>query len=161
MSNTARMTSEKGIDIRKALEILSTRSAEPHSHPENGDGGCHHNAPKAAIQWGQRIDLEGDTEDSHKDTTDESIEAQREKLEGERAKRRVEIEEKLNSMSVKDLLGCVIQSQHQRVASYRTYNKCVPIDAFLIHSALCRLTKVFNFANPNIALTPMLLFYAS
>lgn len=111
---------EKGIDIRQALEILSLRSSEPHTHSptENGDrAGCHHSAPKEASQWGQQIDLGGE------DITDESVEARREKLEIERAKRRIEIEEKLNSMSVKDLIGCVINSQHQRVVSYRTYDR--------------------------------------
>ena len=111
---------KKGIDIRKALEILSVRSSESHTHLKNGDGECHHDAPTEAIEWGQRIDIGGG-----ETTADESIEITREKLEIERSMRRVAIEEKLNKMSVKDLLDCVMNAQCQRVAGYRTYDRYV------------------------------------
>jgi len=114
---------ERGIDIRQALEILAARSEkEPHSHAQKDS--CHRgNAPKEAAQWGQRIDLGGTETKDEAANTVESIEDQRAKLEEDRAKRQVEIEKKLESMTDKDLLSYVINSQQNRVATYRTYDR--------------------------------------
>jgi hypothetical protein len=119
-TGTPSHTSGSGIDIRQALDILSQRSSEPakvdSSIPRCG---CHQNVHKDAHRWGQRIDLgEGDTNVPN----DSEIETDVAKVQMERAKRRVEIEECLSSMSVEDLIGCVISSQRERVATYRTYD---------------------------------------
>jgi hypothetical protein len=140
MPNTANQQNEAGIDINQALDILAQRTSEPntHSHPENGDGvGCHHNAPELASEWGQRLDLGGGDDD----TSDESVEARRHKLEAERAERRVQIEDALNSMAVKDLLGCVINSQQERVVCYRTYDRYVQLVA-ICDSAMHPANKI-------------------
>jgi len=135
MSSVNRSTKE-GIDIRTALEILSARSAEGHVHSENGETGCHHHAPKGASQMGQTIDLNQDTSypsESSKDTSadpaantkEETIEEERRQLEEERGKRRADIQEKLESMSVKSLIHAVLETQQQRVATYRVYERYV------------------------------------
>ena len=54
-----------------------------------------------------------------------SIAEQKEKLEQERAKRRAVIEEKLASLSVVELLHCVMNSQEQRVVTYRAFDSYV------------------------------------
>jgi hypothetical protein len=110
-----------GIDIRQALDILSQRSSEP-AKEENSSipsCGCHQNVHKDAHQWGQRIDIGGGDTDVTKESEMETDVA---KVQMERAERRVQIEECFSSMSVKDLIGCVISSQRERVATYRTYD---------------------------------------
>jgi hypothetical protein len=130
MSGTS---NQQGIDIRVAMEILSERSGEEHSHSEHGGPGCHHHAPKGTeTMMGQTIDMneseekpasnmeEGDDDD---DKNDEDVKAQQEQLDKDRAKRKIEIEEQLQSMTLKELLHTVMDAQQNRVSTYRDYEK--------------------------------------
>ena len=126
-------TRAQGIDVRKALEILAARSCshDHHNHaaPHNNHStGCIDILPtEDAVQWGQRISLGGpqDTDDEEKETmaASISIEEQKERIAKERAERQIVMEQKLASMSVVELLQCVMNAQEERVATYRNYNK--------------------------------------
>jgi hypothetical protein len=130
--------SQQGIDIRVAMEILSERSGEEHSHShsEHGAGqGCHHHAPKGTeTMMGQTIDMNESEEekpssamdesnDDGDDRNDEDVKAQQEQLDKDRAKRKVEIQEQLQSMTLKELLHAVMDAQQNRVSTYRDYEK--------------------------------------
>jgi hypothetical protein len=130
MSSTS--SSQKGIDIRDALEILSERSSEEHGHRENTGPGCGCHAPKDAKTMGQTIDMneaedqpESMVEESNDDIdkNDEDTKAQQEQLDKERAKRRVEIESQLQTMTLKELLHAVMDAQQNRVSTYKDYEK--------------------------------------
>jgi len=128
-------SSQQGIDVREALHILSLRNPEEHGHSHDHHHGhsstaCHEPPTKDAVNWGQSIDLVGVSESSSSNATSQeeavaNIEKQKEQLEKERAERRAVIEKKLATMSVSELLQCVMNSQEQRVATYRSYDKCV------------------------------------
>jgi Tfp pilus assembly major pilin PilA len=129
MSGTS---SKQGIDIRDALEILSARSSEEHSHSENGEPGCHHHAPKDANTMGQTLDMNEtenqpasimDESNDDNDNSDQDVQVQQQQLDEERAKRRIEIEAQLQSMTLKELLHAVMDAQQKRVATYRDYEK--------------------------------------
>jgi hypothetical protein len=133
MSGTG-TSSQQGIDIRDALEILSARSSEEHSHghSENGEPGCHHHAPKDSKTMGQTLDMnevekqpESMMEESNddNDNSDQDVQAQQQQLDEERAKRRIEIEAQLQTMTLKELLHAVMDAQEKRVATYRDYEK--------------------------------------
>ena len=133
--SSANRSSKDGIDIRLALEILSARSAEAHTHSENGEAGCHHHAPNGAAQMGQTIDLNQDTTNQTEDTEDDSanpvasaeetVEEKRKRVQEERDKRRADMKQKLESMSVKNLTNAVLDAQQQRVMTYREYERYV------------------------------------
>jgi hypothetical protein len=143
-----------GIDIRKALEILSARSQVSHHHhhhhhhhnPSVGTGDSQQQqqqqqccggdtVPDNTIGMGQTIDLlaRATTKDkkSKESSTSSSIddqevlEEQRKLLEEERRKRRLEIQNELNAMSVRELLQQVMKAQQGRVATYRDYERYV------------------------------------
>lgn len=130
MSGTS---NQQGIDIRVAMDILSERSGEEHSHTsENGGPGCHHHAPKGVETMGQTIDMNEseekpaskmDESNDDDDKTDEDVKAQQEQLDKDRAKRRIEIQEQLQSMTLKELLHAVMDAQQNRVSTYRDYEK--------------------------------------
>jgi DNA repair REX1-B len=139
------------IDIRKAYEILSsTRGGSNGSGQDHCDEGCHTNAPREAAQWGQRVDLDGPSSGTqqlqHEEESDaadaterisaeQKLEEERKRIQEERAKRAVELEEKFQSMSVPDLLGFILSTQQQRVASYQIYERCV---VWLANFWICR-----------------------
>lgn len=112
---------QRGIDINKALSILSARSDPSENTPnKNNDGcGCCHGSeiPKNAKNLGQTIDL----------LTNNSgqAEVQEEQRLEERAKRLQRIHEELKSMNIKELLQAVLQAQQDRVATYREYERQV------------------------------------
>jgi len=128
-------SSQQGIDVREALHILSLRNPEEHGHSHDHHHqhssltACHEAPTKDAVNWGQRIDLGASESSSSNATSQEeavaNIEKQKEQLEKERAERRAVIEKKLETMSISELLQCVMNSQEQRVATYRSYDKCV------------------------------------
>jgi len=135
--------------VREALHILAARpSSHEHGHheheraPPDADASslvaCHdQGAPtKDAVNWGQRISLgSNDDEDDTGETAAASLEDQKEKLEQERAKRRAVIEEKLASLSVEELLQCIMNSQEQRVVTYRAFDSYVLL--VYCHIACC------------------------
>ena len=134
INNNKQRMSAQGIDVREALEILAARSSRTHDHSRASDHhhsaacGCHHGGipTEDAVHWGQRISLGGE-----QDAKDEeeamavslSIEEQKERIAKERAERRIDVEQKLASMTVLELLQCVMGAQEERVATYRNYNK--------------------------------------
>jgi hypothetical protein len=129
MSGTSR---QQGIDIRVAMEILSERSGEEHSHSEHGGPGCHHHAPKGTETMGQTIDMNEseekpaskmDESNDDDDNNDEDVKAQQVQLDKDRAKRKIEIQEQLQSMTLKELLHAVMDAQQNRVSTYRDYEK--------------------------------------
>jgi hypothetical protein len=134
-----------GIDIHKALEILSARSQVSHHHhhhhdPSVGTGDSQQQQccgsttiSDNTIGMGQTIDLLAPTtskdkkSDESSSTTDdqELLEEQRKLLEEERRKRRLEIQNELNAMSMRELLQQVMKAQQGRVATYRDYERYV------------------------------------
>lgn len=114
---------------------------EDHHHHHHGTGDSQQQfcegetVPDNAIGMGQTIDLLAPTVTDKK--SDESsggsssiddqelLEEQRKKLEEERRKRRLEIQNELNAMCVRELLQQVMKAQQGRVATYRDYERCV------------------------------------
>ena len=116
-------TSTKEIDVREALDILAARSCHhDHHHNHNHHSACHHVPNKDAVHWGQRIPLGRGQEAANNDDGDkildsdqshlnETIEQQKERIETERAKRRIAVEQQLNSMTVLELLQVVMSAR--------------------------------------------------
>ena len=132
---------QSGIDIQRALDILSTRSTcsgnDDHHSPTNG---CHHHhandpnqaaTPEELKSMGQIIDLFEDKDQSNNgsdnDITEPEKSAKAEVAKQEQEKQRqVRMEQmmaKLESMTIKELLQTVMQTQQQRVEVYHGYNK--------------------------------------
>jgi hypothetical protein len=125
-----------GINIHKALGILAARSSigHDHSHSHSNDGGCHAYQTEDKRFMGQTIDLESPTTRSGATTAQpqttveqqqqqqKDTEAIRKEQEAKRQQRAKELEAKLKSMSVKELLQTVIETQQQRVSTYTEYN---------------------------------------
>ena len=119
---------QNGIDIHKALSILSDRA-----NPDN-DGGsdskhshencCHGSkAPENAKEMGQTIDLMGSGSAEKVAISEEERQKEELRIKEERAKRREEILKQLNSMKVGDLLRAVLTAQQDRVATYKDYER--------------------------------------
>jgi len=121
-NSTANPASSEGIDIHKALEILSDRHSESnassHSH---GKGGCCHGAPENAKNMGQIIDLMKIASNKVENSSQEERQKEEQRIKEERAKRRKEIHEQLSSMTATDLLKAVFTSQQDRVMTYKEY----------------------------------------
>jgi hypothetical protein len=156
--STRQQQQTMGIDIRKALEILSARSQVSHHHhhhhhhnPSVGTGDSQQQqqqqccggdtVPDNTIGMGQTIDLlaPATTKDNESSTSSriddqEVLEEQRKLLEEERRKRRLEIQNELNAMSVRELLQQVMKAQQGRVATYRDYERYVSKEKETIES---------------------------
>lgn len=126
-----------GIDIHKALDILAARSStgHDHSHSHSNDVGCHAHQTEDKRFMGQTIDLESPTTSSGATTAQpqttveqqqqqqqNDTEAIRKEQEARRQQLAKELEVKLKSMSVKELLQTVMETQQQRVSTYTEYN---------------------------------------
>lgn len=121
MSDT-NSSSKKGIDIHKALEILSLRSSHDESvDHQNHSHDCQHHTPEGGEEMGQTIDLVQEEVDS----ISKSLEERRKSLREDHAKRGEEIRSKLETMSVSELLNKVMEAQEDRVATYREYDTWV------------------------------------
>lgn len=130
-------SNDEGIDIRQALEILSARSTSGddhhhHHHPSAAAaaaGGCSHihpqEVPANAKSMGQTIDLlrENNITDSAVVQQAQEAEALQNKVQEERAQRKQELEQKIQSMTVKELLQSVLEAQQERVRTYGLYNR--------------------------------------
>jgi hypothetical protein len=124
----------EGIDIGKALDILSSRNSHDyhHSHDDHSHHpgpGCHVNVPEEVKYMGQTIDLNQESissvEQAQKEVEEisHSIEVKREKLGQARWNREIEIRAKLESMSVGELLHAAMEAQESRVSAYRDYDR--------------------------------------
>lgn len=162
-------SSNDGIDIRLALEILAKRSpsssraelTEAAAVSGTNDSTAAATATiNATKRLGQEIDMNAPSSatkarivESSPSTTE--IEVQRKRLETERIERRKKIEEELHSMTVKELLGIVFEVQQQRVQAYREYDSGLDemlsrgtIDAY---PALCaEATARFSVASDTV-----------
>jgi hypothetical protein len=136
---------KKGIDLQKALEILGERSkvgGEPHTHHHHSRGGggggddgienpegcrCLDNAPEEAKHWGQTIALLGDEDQDRLvkelGNKEVSLEEQKEALDRERKQRQVDLLQRMNGMTARELVQFVLATQAQRVATYRSYDR--------------------------------------
>jgi hypothetical protein len=117
--------SKKGIDVRLALEILSARASSEEEHQENHHACQHADISEVTKGMGQVIELDksnGD-DDSDPTTTIADFDDRQKQLQAERDERRAAIQEKLQSMTITDLLGTVLEMQQQRVQTYRTYDR--------------------------------------
>lgn len=135
-SNSVLLPSQGGINIEQGLDILSLRNSADASsdaaEPKRACG-CHGaSVPPEAVHWGQRIDMGEDNTEATTMTSGQeiaidnemkSIDAVRAQFQADREKRLVEINAKLQAMSVVQLVECVIHSQQERVASYRLYDR--------------------------------------
>lgn len=118
--NETSNTSQNGIDIRQALEILSQRSTNDGSAAET-QGKCTcsiHHAPKVTQELGQILRL--NPQDEQEELQD--MAAQKFSLRVEREERRKALEAKLEEMSLHDLVQAVLEAQQQRVRIYQQYN---------------------------------------
>jgi hypothetical protein len=139
------MMMEKGIDLQKALEILGDRSkgeGDHHHHQQqhsHGDGngndienpkGCLHNAhPAEAKHWGQTIDLLMDEDRVVKELGNEeaALKEQKVALDLERKQRQADLYQKMDGMTVRELVALVLITQAERVAAYRSYDRYVQL----------------------------------
>ena len=135
-NSTANPASSEGIDIHKALEILSDRHSESnassHSH-SHGKGGCCHGAPENAKNMGQIIDLMKIASNKVENSSQEERQKEEQRIKEERAKRRKEIHEQLSSMTATDLLKAVFTSQQDRVMTYKEYERYETIICLCCH----------------------------
>jgi hypothetical protein len=53
------------------------------------------------------------------------MQAQKQELDATRRRRQEDLHQSLRSMSVPDLLRAVLSAQQQRVAAYKSYDRCV------------------------------------
>ncbi|CAB9505473.1 expressed unknown protein [Seminavis robusta] len=114
---------QTGIDIQQALDILSDRS--PHDH-----SGCHAHQTDQLKSMGQTIDLnnnstseQNNNNNNENDDPDQKQQQELEDLEQRRKERAAQLQEELKSMTVKELLQTVLETQQQRVATYQGYNQ--------------------------------------
>jgi hypothetical protein len=133
---------KKGIDLQKALEILGERSkggGESHTHHHHSRGGgddgienpegwrCLDSAPEEAKHWGQTIALLGDEDQDRLvkelGNKEVSLEEQKEALDRERKQRQVDLLQRMNGMTARELVQLVLSTQAQRVATYRSYDR--------------------------------------
>lgn len=116
-------SSNQGIDIRQALDILASRTSHEHSHSHSeGQAGCEQSATDESSAMGQTIDLASGETAPDPTTVAEAMEEQKQKLDQDRKAREEQIRAHLQSMSVKDLLQAVMEAQRERVATYRAYD---------------------------------------
>jgi hypothetical protein len=139
------MMMENGIDLQKALEILGERSKgegdhHHHHHHSHGDGngndienpkGCLHNAhpPAEAKHWGQTIDLLMDEDRVVKELGNEeaALKEQQIALDRERKQRQADLYQRMDGMTVQELVALVLTTQAERVAAYRSYDRYVQL----------------------------------
>lgn len=112
----------QAIDIQEALTILSARTEDP-NHTHGHEGCCHGTpAPEDAKGMGQTIDMTAPTPTTPA-TEEFPNEEEQKKLQEERAKRRQEIHDEMERMTVRELLQAVMKAQQDRVAAYRDYER--------------------------------------
>ena len=106
-----------GIDIQQALEILAARSSCQHRRDEE--------ASPNAQNLGQVLDMSGSSD---------GVPVRRQQVETlqkqhvqkkERAQRQRQLQQKLNSMEVNELLQTILEAQQERVRTYREYDRYV------------------------------------
>lgn len=131
---------QQGIDIRQALEILEARNSQGdlHDHCHHlPSAGCNVNVPEEAKSMGQTIDLnapsatdesksdlhEQKSEEDQAQAIAEDMEEKRKQLQEARKQREEEIRAELETMSVRELLSAVMESQSERVATYKEYDR--------------------------------------
>lgn len=143
-------SSRHGIDIRQALEILSSRTSHDHSHERgNEQAACHGSvADEASRAMGQTIDLNATARDpsTSPEASARSMEEAKKELDEARKARGVEIRSHLESMSVKDLLQAVLEAQRERVAAYHVYDRYV-LCICLFHNGTSFLTILTPFVS--------------
>lgn len=109
-----------GVDPRAALEILAAR--QQHSHGE-----CHHHdVPTEAHELGQEIDLGGggaEKQEEKQIEQQEMDEKKQDELKAARETRRNELRAALAPRGHGQLLRLVLDTQQQRVATYRDYER--------------------------------------
>ena len=108
-------TSPQGIDFSEALAILSSRSSGKEENKE--EPACPCEAPAGASSFGnmgQIIDLEGNTPAASESNTGKSEAS---------SQRKTALLENLRKMSTRELLQSVLETQQQRVATYREYDR--------------------------------------
>jgi len=145
---TTTTNAQSGIDIQKALDILADRSSCPaahnhshnHSHEDtNTEGranaaGCQAYQTESLRGMGQTIDLDAtaattannNNGNSGEDAIEVDEELQREQMAEQRKQRNEELQAHLRSMTIQELLETVLETQQQRVATYKEYNEYVP-----------------------------------
>lgn len=132
-------SSEKdGIDITKALDILSVRASEQEDGVKvPGEPGCGCAVPPSAKSMGQTINLCGETNPKEEDresslelrarceaqVLQKELNDKEKDLEQTRKARRQEIQLKLESSSVSELLTALMEAQSKRVSTYREYDR--------------------------------------
>ena len=139
-------SSNQGIDIQQALNILASRTSHDQSHSHlHEQTGCQQSATDESKAMGQTIDLNAYAETSpDPEAAAKIMEEQKEQLDRDRKARKEEIREHLQTMSVKDLLQAVMEAQRERVATYRTYDRYRDVffpyrrnATFVVFSELC------------------------
>lgn len=108
---------------------MSETLSEESKTAGRGVGGCpcQRHATPQGVSMGQIIHLTSEEEGNHGCADDSSAKSTPLSVLDEETKkqRRVALEQKLQSMSIKELLITVMEIQEQRVATYRTYDRYV------------------------------------
>ena len=126
--------SKEGIDIRQALEILSSRT--PHSHNDHDHahgksccgGGADKPLPAALKNMGQTIDLFAPTTASSIDSSQAQSSSQTVSNNDapiDPAERRQKIRDTLRNLPLVALLKMVLTAQEDRVRTYRLYDEAL------------------------------------
>jgi hypothetical protein len=142
-------SSRHGIDIRQALDILSSRTSHDHSHEHgNEQAACHGSATDEARAMGQTIDLNAPARDPSTlpAASAQSMDEAKQELDEARKARGEEIRAHLQSMSIKDLLQAVMEAQRERVATYRVYDRYVVLICSF-HNGMLFLTVLTPFVS--------------
>jgi len=114
------MAGNQEIHVQQALEILARRSEEGRDASENQCPCGKLEIPEGARKMGQTIELMAAGITPPTEMMDEK---EHKKVAQEREDRKVELKEKLGTMSTKQLLQTVLDVQEQRVATYRTFDR--------------------------------------
>lgn len=135
--SSAEFESQSGIDIRKALEILSSRTAHSHNHENHLSycGGTNDKPPPAILKnMGQTIDLFAQSpapsvdsaqplssSSSQERTANTSVDAS----EIDQIERRQKIRDTIRDTPLIALLKMVLTAQEDRVRTYRLYDEAL------------------------------------
>ena len=140
MVQTTTPSQSNGIDIRDALSILSSRAKAGGDSSEIKSSS---DVPSELKAMGQQIDIVNEMEFAKPNTLgcdcirpngdgdtpaaaavlSEEEEKKHAVMKAEREKRTKEIQNKLQSMNVGDLLGMIFTAQGERVATYKLYDE--------------------------------------
>jgi hypothetical protein len=116
---------DPGIDIEKALDILANRRTDARARSQALCYSCGLHQTESLRTIGQTIDMvEAESDTKEFPTPDQrGTESSQIRQDERRREMLSRVHEELRSMSIKELLQTVLDTQQQRVLTYRIYNE--------------------------------------